>query len=157
MEIRIAGQNPVTCADSLIELRLLLQASESSSTPDALGWAPIESIIITPREMKPRAIRFPDGEQKRTPSLYNLVEHTAHWLWRKGALTQAQAPVPVKPGGTDYFIRADANGNSGPWQPIGTSGLFVRTNLGQVSVRHVEELLRHCGQSAEGIYIQAPC
>ena len=155
-EIRIAGQNPVTCADRLIELSQLLQALESSSAPDALAWAPIGSITTAPKAIKPRAIHFPDGEQKQTPSLYKLVEHTAHWLWANGALTQAHTPIPVNPCSTNYFIRADANGNSGQWQHIGTSGLFVRTDLGQDSPSLVQELLRHCGQSTEGIYIQGP-
>ena len=160
MEIQIERQDPATCTGRLQELSQLLRTLGSGKTSGSLGWAPICSISGTPKGM-PRAIRFPDSEQKQTLSLDSLVEHTANWLHRQGKLRNGEEiPKPAGSRSKTPLVAAEPRGSANPsqWKPIGSSGMYAYVYKGNdhaVAIRYTKTLLSACTVDHESVYLQS--
>ena len=152
----------------LTELQALLLEPDQNGAPEGYGWVPLAAFNPpsptkqgmkakwwqSATEARPGAIKFPDGTKQDVEHWYQLIQFTAIWLYSAGILTFDRTPIPVKPGGKNYFVdRIEKNATP---KPIADSGLFVRS-AGSDAPELIKALLKHCDQEqmATAIYLQA--
>ncbi len=120
------------------------------------GWVSLED-YLRPRSRnrpRPKALRFPDGDEHEVNHIRDLMKVTADWLLARGLLTAAQCPIAGGRNRTKLLVSTDSSLEElASWEAIGTSGLFVRIGE-RGNAADVPALLEGCGQSPADLYVQ---
>lgn len=101
------------------------------------NWTPLSRVRRASRDNQPRAIRFPDGESRKTGDWANTLVQLADWLAEKGYLNARDCPI----AGLGFI-------NSQPSSARGTA--FLRPKL----VSRDIYVNIHGGASAIATYMQ---
>ena len=167
----IALWRPNLTGDRLVEANMSILHEErrlgkaSEATPEVepslpmpnLGWKQLTAYDPPGGTAPPSAIRLPDGSLRSVERWYDLLVHTAEWLWSLGSFTNDQ--VPVSSGPRRYLISSE------PIHPDGTrfrtprlipsAKLTLEAHRNAASCRaNTTKLMASCGQDPMGVWVQ---
>ncbi len=132
---------------------------QPATSPPPAGWVALSSFTNASGDKQlPLAIRFPDNSFEPLRYWFNMVEHTAAWLWSSRRLTAANVPVPAS--NQRYIVNTSAvhqkgNGFTNTGAINGTP-LFVEKNISsRTAVSQTKALLTYCGVNPADVFVQA--
>ena len=132
------------------------QPNPSSSTV-TLDWERLSDLVVNTGDLHPTAIRFPAGEEYSVQRWYDLVHHTAAWLWSKRLLTDSN--IPVASSKRRYIVNTqDMHPRGNPFNhpvSIGGTPLILESNISsKASASNAKTLLNHCGQDPSSVLLK---
>ena len=138
-----------------------LTAFQQSTTQDTVTWSGTSTTLAeydsSAHTHPPSSILFEDGSECLVQFWYELLAHTAEWLWSKELLTQSN--IPVASGPKRYIISAEPvhpSGNSfAAPQRVGAVPLWISKHGNKLAMlRQTKALLRYCDVDPGAIQLQ---
>ena len=125
------------------------------------GWTPLAGSFEPQGNPPPRAIRFPDGEEKPIKYWFEVLSQTALRLIEAKLLTSqnCQIRTSTATGSTRYLFSLDGQHSNGkPFafpSPLGDTGIILEANLSaRDSIRQTKRLLEHFGKDPSQVHLK---
>ena len=110
--------------------------------------------------LAPKAIRFPDGEERRIWAWIQILRETGLWLTRSSWLTPENCQIKREKGNL-YIFNTEPKHPSGrafgQQNPLGDTGIVMEKDLGgEEAIEYAKQVLKHFGQDPSKVLLRLP-
>ena len=144
---------------SPVQPRVETPARPPASAVPAAGWITLRDVDTTRNVIRPSAIRFPDGEERRVTMWLDILREVAEHLVREGALNPGSCPIPDRKYPDSVYVvnvRPEYPDGSSFYRPRELSnGLFLN-GWGRVKeyVGRSIALMEHLGRDPSSVHLK---